>query len=376
VWVTGKDNAKEMRRKWGDEARRALLPLQGGTNPVIKILRKGAPAFPASIRYIHSQMERACHGQGGRAGELLRDIARTWAIGTFSDSGASIGDVVAWCDAPSERVFAHIVARSGRSAHLHGVIQSFVRGVAADSAAISWAMRCEAAFPYVGAVWAMLRKIARPIKGVAAYPEELPACVAVHAFSSPLISAKRLKAIYTACTDADKQRVDAAVAWRCQQSKCQMLPLSTADDQSELPPVYVPYCGSCGTWRWGAREWVKLDLATGQGICACGGKAIESHLLNNACFTTQGRAARLCSKCAAVVQLCDTVHVGARGLCQKCADDLAPVRPPCIACGLPSVHTAVAGHTQIYGMCENHTLPVHYSCTIPDIVKALRARSQ
>ena len=61
-----------MREKWGADAAVAWLPLCSAANPVLKILRKGAPNFPASVRYISAQMERACNGGTGLSSELLR----------------------------------------------------------------------------------------------------------------------------------------------------------------------------------------------------------------------------------------------------------------------------------------------------------------
>ena len=356
-----------MREKWGGAACRAWLPLCGTSSPVLKILRKGAPNFPASVRYISAQMERACAGGGHESGELLRDIVRTWALGTFrppaGSGAATIGRILFAASANHRALFSAIATRA-RPGQLHELIRSFVSGVTGNSACMVWAMRSVIAYPYGDAVWGMLRKVVRrrsPLDGV------LPAAFAAIVFGHPLISAKRLKAVYNALSSSDRGVVDGVVARRRLVSTVCARPLSTADDQSHLQPVWVPRCTACGL------SGVRLDLDTGGANCTkCGSSAVSAQLVNNNVVTDgTGAAQRLCSECGSLIVA--TKYVGARGLCCGCAEKHVVVAP-CVLCGKPATRHAIAEHTIVYGMCSDHTGIFHYSASLLDILAALRAR--
>lgn len=367
MWATGTDNAKAMREKWGGAACRAWLPLCGTSSPVLKILRKGAPNFPASVRYISAQMERACAGAGNESGELLRDIVRTWAMGTFrppaSNRASTIARVLYAASASHGTLFAGIAARA-KTGHLHELIRSFVAGVTGNSACMVWAMQSKIAYPYGDAVWAMLQKIVRRSSPV---NTTLPVAFATTIFAYPLISAKRLKAVYVGLPKADRDTVDGVVAHRRLASTVCARPLSTADDQTHLPPVWVPRCTVCGL------AGVRLDLDTGGAECTkCGSQAVTAQLVNNNTVTDgTGAEQRLCSACGIIIA--KVSYVGAKGMCSSCActptDTLG-----CVVCGKVATRRAIADHTVVYGTCEDHTGLFHYSQPLEDIVTALRAR--
>ena len=367
IWATGVDNAKAMREKWGAAACRAWLPLCGTSSPVLKILRKGAPNFPASVRYISAQMERACDGGGNESGDLLRDIVRTWAMGTFrppAGTGAgTIARVLLAASASHGTLFASIAARA-KTGHLHELIRSFVAGVTGNSPCMVWAMQKRIAYPYGDAVWAMLQKIVRRSIPVQA---TLPAAFARTIFAYPLISAKRLKAVYVGLSSVDRDTVDRVVAHRRLASTVCARPLSTADDQTHLPPVYVPRCTECGL------AGVRLDLDTGGAECTkCGSHAVTAQLVNNNTVTDgTGAEQRLCSSCGTIIA--KVSYVGAKGLCSTCACKPEEVAG-CIVCGKLATRRAIADHTVVYGTCDDHTGLFHYSQSLLHIVTALRAR--
>lgn len=359
----GYDHGARMRARWGADAARAWLPLCSASSPVLKILRKGAPDFPASVRYISAQMRRACYGGTGGACELLRDIVRTWAMGTFR--GCIKGDAVSrvrWAGTSKASELFERVAANSRSCELHALIQSFVAGVTTDYAHIAWAMRRTVAFPYVECVWAMLSKVVGRVPA-APVTAPFPNAFAQSIFAWPLVSAKRIKTMYKAL-DADSRRAVDGVVWRrraCATQHVRTLP--AADGQFTLANVAVPQCKDCL-----GPTVTRVDLRAGVPVCdRCGGTQVVSQGLRGNVIDGKSLL-RLCSRCG---RRGGTVYEGVIGVCRGCAHKRDM---PCVVCGRESEWYGVGGYTTVYGMCAQHAVPMHYSAPMADIKMVLTSR--
>lgn len=362
--LLGYDHGACMRAKWGADAARAWLPLCSASSPVLKILRKGAPDFPASVRYISAQMRRACHGGEGDACGLLRDIVRTWAIGTFR--GSSNGDAASRIRkagaSTHQQLFEHVVAKA-KSAELHALIQNFVAGVTSDFAHLAWAMSKTVSFPYVEAVWAMLGKVVA--RNASSTPAEFPGGFCREIFGHPLVSAKRVKTLYTALSDTQKQGVNFYVWRRRATSAQQIRSLPVADSQQHLRDILMPHCVTC--FR---PTTCRVDLCRQLAICEqCGSGHIVSRGVRGVVVSDEtGKLTRLCSRCGV---LGAAEHTGVVGVCKKCT---AMECVACVVCGKDATRYGIGGHTTVYGMCPEHAVPLHYSCSMSDILTTLRAR--
>ena len=360
----GYDHGSRMRAKWGADAARAWLPLCSASSPVLKILRKGAPDFPASVRYISAQMRRACYSGSGGACELLRDIVRTWAMGTFR--GCTTGDAAARVrlagTSTAPALFERVAAKS-RSCELHALIQSFVAGVTTDYAHITWAMHRSVAFPYVECVWAMLLKVVGRVAPPLG-PAEFPTSFAKKIFAFPLVSAKRIKTMYKALDSPLRRAVD-LVVWRrraCASQHVRLLP--AADAQLGLANVAVPHCADC----FGPTV-ACVDLRAGLPICGkCGGQRVVAQGLRGCVVTNNAVLTRLCSRCG---RRCGLHYEGVIGVCGPCETKACAL---CVVCGRESDRYGVGGHTTVYGMCSQHAAPMHYSAPMAEIEAVLRSR--
>lgn len=362
--VLGYDHGAKMRARWGADAARAWLPLCSASSPVLKILRKGAPDFPASVRYISAQMRRACSGGCGESSELLRDIVRTWAIGSFRGPlpGSAVERVRSASRMKSDALY-EAVAANARSVHLHLLIQNFVAGVTTEYAHIAWAMHRTVAFPFVEAVWAMLNKVVgkRTRSKFAAFPKGF----ASEIFDTPLVSAKRIKTLYTALPEAERRGVDFFV-WSRRAAACQRtraLPMS--DAQMSIPDLTLPYCKDC----LGPTS-TRINLRRLESVCdICGGSRIVPQGLRGIVICQPATPlTRLCSHCGVIG---GTNYQGVVGLCASCAQQK---RMPCVVCGRESERHGIAGYTTVYGMCREHAVPVHYSSSMVDVAMVLRSR--
>lgn len=363
-------------RRWRSDVAEAWLP-DASLKPTptsVKILRKGAPNQPLSVRYLHAQLERACSRPATDAAtELLTDIVVAHALGLFAPPPATV-------DAAARAALVAMTPleqfdrffRGKRSMVLHGILRSFLVGV---SMAVSPVMRHCMTRPSLSSTIPLpalaYRGIFRRVLGVATRPSlgapltlssgRLSAAGAA-AVSSVTVgaTAKRAKIVALRLCDADRR----ALVSHCGRSPiAAIVPLSSDEQalQKHVPERRVYLCRSCPSWRplkpAPRRRGVVVDLRRpGVVLCGeCGSDDLVCHTLNGAMIAFPDPW-RLCSQCGAFGQHSSMVAHGVSMVCRGCVP--RPPRP-CVVCGSAATATTVATAGDRYvqvGLCRTHDI--------------------
>jgi hypothetical protein len=378
--------------RWSTSVAAAWLPetTPSPTPTVTKVLRKGARNQPLSVRYLHSQLERAAARAPARgpghwlspdapldASTLLVDIVVSTALGLWSPAPMTLDPTsrAALLASPPAAMFASTLAGS-RSMVLHRVVRAFLAGISSAVGPVTrWAVTRPAlcvsvpvpALAYRG----IFRRVMRtaPVATLGA-PLTLSASVLTRGGAAALsavttgATAKRAKLAGSALSDTDR----AAIAEQCRRRPLPaIVPLDAAewDHQRTLPPVIIHMCTGCATWRptpavspaakRRAPRGVVVDLyRPGSLTCGgCGSSAVTPFLLNGRCILAADPW-RLCGICGELSLLSRLVPYAATMVCPGCKP--SPL-PPCLVCGsaASSTTTALAGHRHtLVGLCVTH----------------------
>ena len=362
--------------RWASDVAEAWLP-DASLKPTptsVKILRKGAPNQPLSVRYLHAQLERACsRAPVDAATELLTDIVVSHARGMFAPPPVSL--CVAsrrrlLSQTPMELFDAHF--RGKRSMVLHGILRSFLVGVSmAVSATMRHAMTRPSlsstiplpALAYRGIFRRVLGVVTRPsLTAAVSLPRSSLTCSGAAAVTGVTAgaTAKRAKIVaYNLC--ASDRRALVSHCGRCPVASIVPLSLDEQALQSCLPERRVYLCRSCPSWRPFApvprRRGVVVDLCRpGTVLCGeCGSSDLVCHVLNGHMVAFRDPW-RLCSQCGAPGLYSSMVHHGVSMVCRGC---VPTVPRPCCVCGSSATATTVATADGAYvevGLCRTHDI--------------------
>jgi hypothetical protein len=375
--------------RWAASVAAAWLPetTPSPTPTVTKVLRKGALNQPLSVRYLHSQLERAAaRAPAGQwlspdapldASTLLVDIVVSTTLGLWSTPPATIDPTARTTLLASTpaAMFAATLAGS-RSMVLHRVVRSFLAGISAAVGPVTrWAVTRPAlcvsvpvpALAYRGIFRRVMSTSPTPTLGA---PLTLSASVlsasgalALSAVTSGA-TAKRAKLAGSALSASDR----GAIAAHCRRRPlAAIVPLDAAewDQQQALPSVTIHLCSGCASWRptpavapaakRRAPRGVVVDLhRPGTLTCGgCGSTAISAHRLNGRCIMADDPW-RLCGICGALSLLSRLVPYAATMVCPGCKP--TPL-PPCLVCGCAAASTTTClsgGRFTLVGLCVTH----------------------
>lgn len=378
--------------RWSVSVAAAWLPetTPSPTPTVTKVLRKGALNQPLSVRYLHSQLERAAARAPARgpghwlspdapldASTLLVDIVVSTALGLWSPPPMTVDPTTraALLASSPAAMFASTLAGS-RSMVLHRVVRAFLAGISSAVGPVTrWAVARPAlcvsvpvpALAYRG----IFRRVMRTTPSAAlGAPLTLSASALTPRGAAALgavtrgATAKRAKLAGSALSAADR----AAIAAHCRRRPLPaIVPLDAAewDHQQTFPAVTIHLCTACASWRptpavapaakRRAPRGVVVDLhRPGSLTCgSCGSSAVTPFLLNGRCIMAADPW-RLCGICGELSLLSRLVPYAATMVCPGCKP--SPL-PPCLVCGSTATSTTTAldgtRHTLV-GLCVTH----------------------
>lgn len=378
--------------RWAPSVAAAWLPeaTPSPTPTVTKVLRKGALNQPLSVRYLHSQLERAAarapppgpaHWLSPTAppdaSTLLVDIVVSTALGLWSTPPTTLDPAAraALLASTPASMFAATLAGS-RSMVLHRVVRAFLAGISSAVGPVTrWAVTRPALCVSVPVPALAYRGIFRRVMGTSPAPSlgapltlsasrlSPPGAAALSAVTSGA-TAKRAKLAGSALSPSDR----GAIAAQCRRRPLPaIVPLDAAewDQQQSLPDVTIHLCTSCASWRptpavapaakRRAPRGVVVDLHR-PGALACGGcgsSSVRAFRLNGRAILTSDPW-RLCGICGELSLLSRLVPHATTMVCPGCKP--APL-PPCLVCGsaATSTTTCLVNHRfTLVGLCVTH----------------------
>lgn len=364
----------QYRQRWVRAVQQAWEPA-ANYRPVsseVKLLKKGSPNVPTSVRYIGHQLERAAKvGPTNVNNELLRDILRAWCLGTFGDPRpVHIIGRARLLRTSHVKLYAMFLADK-KASELYAVIHQFTAGLSNADPILAWSLprHClgiSTALP-THSYTAIVRRVLAPKKTTETVFQGVCRAVLQQASFKMLQTvtaggtSKRVKSALLSLPDNEQQSVRAAVTALCPHAQ---VPLDQAERarHNKLPPTYVLWCAGCMTWRAsgclpkGSGPLVCIDLLhPNTGVCgACGHWPLQTARLNG----TAIGPLRMCSLCGIIMQtMGEKACYGTSVICKACAAAEASKSRPCALCSTSATDFVVAAgstaFTCIY-LCGSH----------------------
>lgn len=339
--------------KWKKTATAVWAPSSSfvAVSTSVKILRKGTPTLPTSIRYVHQQMERSALAVDdvSAPAAMMRDIIRTHCLKTFSDPRPiCVSSRRAMLFASSIDLFTDHIAGT-RSPALYKIINEFVTGVSNACPLMRFALNRHSVAVTVGrptpSYTAILRRILTPkCKIDTADVGVSDGCLtATGAARLRLVTAggtsKRVKSTLAMLDDCDIKALKAAITSPKMPRRVGLSQLEVVA-QAAMPPKFVMWCSGCKTWRCNVAEkpakrrrkansLVLIDLSAPKvGVCAsCGFSPLALVPINGQVIGDL----RLCSMCGEFVTNNNCELHKALVVCKKCCR--IPRTRVCAKCG-------------------------------------------
>lgn len=370
----GEPAAGVYRARWGVAVEAAWAPA-ANYRPVpteVKLLKKGSPNVPTSVRYIGHQLERAATvGPTNQNNRLLRDILKAWCLGTFTDPRPVHLLGRKRLLALSHRDLYNLFMRHMRASDHYDVINAFTSGLSERLPVFAWALKRHSMgvttpLP-THSYTAIARRVLAPknvsdsvFQGVPDH-QLRPASAAMLRVVSAGGTSKRVKAALLALDNTERQAVRAAVTKRCPLGQ---VPLDRAERarHARHPPCYVMWCDHCQTWRLPGctpkctTPLVRVDLSSpGVAVCgSCGHSPLVAAKLNG----TAIGCIRMCSECGvAMTDPAQMVAYQCSVVCTTCWLNQRAKSRPCVLCSAPasnSVLVAGAERFRSVYLCATH----------------------